>query len=207
MPGVSAGGSTIGSTVETGEITDAAVTAAKLATDAVETAKIKDANVTAAKLSITPLRLLASSTLGAAAASVVFTSLSGDFFEFKIKAGITTGAALVYCYLNANETATNYYNQKVSVETSTLTASRVNAPEIGEVSASDGALITGTIARDADGFGKALSRCTYENGSGIYYWDHAMSSSADLGAALTTIKFAASASTFTAGSVFEVWGH
>lgn len=40
----------LGSTIETSEITDGNVTAAKLASNAVETAKIKDANVTTAKI-------------------------------------------------------------------------------------------------------------------------------------------------------------
>ena len=43
-------GKGVGISVETGEVTDGAITAAKLASDAVTTVKILDANVTAGKL-------------------------------------------------------------------------------------------------------------------------------------------------------------
>ena len=91
----------VGVSIETGEITDASVTAVKLATDAVETAKIKDANVTAVKL----------------ATDAVETAKIKDANVTIAKLPQTNRAALLYVRANAGNTELEYGSPQVTADT------------------------------------------------------------------------------------------
>jgi len=101
--------------------------------------QIKDDGVSQAKINFVPTVLLQKITVADAATDTIdFTDLDintdGQYLlMLEIEAATTTS---LYCYINDDTTNTNYYTQQQTSSASTVSASQVNFPYLGETTAS-----------------------------------------------------------------------
>lgn len=114
----------LGTTIETGELSDGSVTAVKLADG------------------VASMSLVSTQTVsGSAVQQVDFSSLDSDTDGKYILYGsinATSGASgRVYIFLNADETITNYYYQGLTANSTTVAGDRQNFPAIGNVAPND----------------------------------------------------------------------
>ena len=102
---------------------------------------------------------------------VDFTGLDGNsawFYRLFASIKNPSGSdSTYYIYVNGDTTNTNYYNQFLQANGTTVNANRQNLPAIGAINSGYGGLFNVSITKDPDGYFRFYSAINRESGSGI----------------------------------------
>jgi len=184
----------LGTSIDTSEITDGAVTTAKIAASA----------VTPAKLDTHYVQLVSETVLGSAAASITFSSLDSDTDDNYLL--ILTAPAgdgnQIRIFFNGDETASNYYTQRLEATSSTVTGTRYNLPLLGAAGGSGTSIVTEISVHNS----KAIA-CGFQvlNAASSVTWEARSVKSVNNADPITSIKIAKDSGNLPSGTTARLY--
>lgn len=159
--GVSSGGGSLGSTIETGELAD----------DAVTSAKIKDANITLAKMGVKIWHVIETISWTTDTTSAEFEDISGDDYSvLHIIGNVGDHAAALtgMLYINEDTTDANYGTERYEANGANVTAELLNAPYFAWGPAGKPSMFELMLWEGIDGYVSWRSHGTY-GGTGRFH--------------------------------------
>ena len=132
--------------------------------------------------------------IGSAVDYVDFTGLDGNtdkFYELFLTITNPEAAASFFLFVNGDTTVTNYYEQYLDANGTTVVAGRSNDPTVAYAAIGERTMARVTITRDPDGYFKYLCLMSYKTGSAVILQSRAGSKTGTV-ANITSLRVASS---------------
>jgi len=157
--------------VTAAKLAELAVTTPKLADLSVTTPKLADASVTIPKLGFRTWETISDWTAAADVTYHTFTGLDvntdGAYTLYWNTINPTATGGNVYVFFEGDTTTTNYYTQYTAMEGTSITLVRINVPRLGWTDAGGVAGGIAWIYRGLDGRIRAMVKWAYRAGASI----------------------------------------